>query len=142
MQTFLPYADFEKSAKVLDRQRLGKQRLETLTILNILSGKSSSKGWRNHPATKMWQDHEYALAEYGSVICKEWINRGYKDNMLPSFVDYLNQFSNNKTLPNWIGNQSFHDSHKSNLLRKNAEFYGVHDDFVVIGPDLPYIWPV
>ena len=30
MQTFLPYSNFKKSAKCLDRQRLGKQRVEAL----------------------------------------------------------------------------------------------------------------
>ena len=38
MQTFLPYASFEESAKVLDRQRLGKQRVECLQIFNALAG--------------------------------------------------------------------------------------------------------
>ena len=33
MQTFLPYPDFARSAAVLDRQRLGKQRVEVLQIL-------------------------------------------------------------------------------------------------------------
>jgi hypothetical protein len=28
MQTFLPYKSFSKTAKVLDRQRFGKQRAE------------------------------------------------------------------------------------------------------------------
>jgi hypothetical protein len=30
VQTFLPYADFERSARVLNPQRLGKQRVETI----------------------------------------------------------------------------------------------------------------
>jgi len=29
MQTFLPVADFEESARLLDSPRLGKQRVET-----------------------------------------------------------------------------------------------------------------
>ena len=33
MQTFLPYPDFARSARVLDRKRLGKQRVETLQVL-------------------------------------------------------------------------------------------------------------
>lgn len=33
MQTFLPYPDFARSAACLDRQRLGKQRLEAFQIL-------------------------------------------------------------------------------------------------------------
>ena len=36
MQTFLPYADFERTAAVLDVRRLGKQRVEVLQICNAL----------------------------------------------------------------------------------------------------------
>ncbi len=39
MQTFLPYTDFKQSARCLDYKRLGKQRLEARTILNILEGR-------------------------------------------------------------------------------------------------------
>src|SRR5947208_1979490 len=37
MQTFLPYADFERSARVLDRKRLGKQRVETIQVVRALT---------------------------------------------------------------------------------------------------------
>lgn len=37
MQTFLPYPDFAESASVLDRQRLGKQRVETLQVMKALT---------------------------------------------------------------------------------------------------------
>lgn len=36
MQTFLPFADFSKSAACLDDKRLGKQRVECLQILKAL----------------------------------------------------------------------------------------------------------
>ena len=36
MQTFLPYSNFYKSAKVLDQKRLGKQRVEVLQLLNSI----------------------------------------------------------------------------------------------------------
>lgn len=41
MQTFLPFPDFARSAKVLDNKRLGKQRIEAKQILeiNILKSK-------------------------------------------------------------------------------------------------------
>lgn len=48
MQTFLPYPSFAESARVLDRQRLGKQRVEVLQLLRALTGQT--KGWANHPA--------------------------------------------------------------------------------------------
>ena len=39
MQTFLPAgADLELGFERLDRQRLGKQRVETFQILNVLRG--------------------------------------------------------------------------------------------------------
>lgn len=53
MQTFLPYTDPEKCARVLDNKRLGKQRVEAIQILNVLLGVTQTKGWRNHPAVKM-----------------------------------------------------------------------------------------
>jgi len=36
MQTFLPFPDFEESAYALDQKRLGKQRVETLQIMQAL----------------------------------------------------------------------------------------------------------
>jgi len=33
VRTFLPYPEFDRSAAVLDRARLGKQRVEVLQIL-------------------------------------------------------------------------------------------------------------
>ena len=53
MQTFLPYDDFVKSAKVLDYRRLGKQRVEAMQLLKAISGQG---GWRNHPAALMWKN--------------------------------------------------------------------------------------
>jgi hypothetical protein len=76
MQTFLPYADFNESAKVLDRARLGKQRVEAIQILKTIS---NGGGWAKHPAIRMWRNHEESLILYGLAICDEWISRGYKD---------------------------------------------------------------
>lgn len=56
MQTFLPYPDFELSARFLDRQRLGKQRVEAWQILNVLEElkiPGRTPAWRNHPAVRM-----------------------------------------------------------------------------------------
>jgi len=36
MQTFLPYPDFERSARVLDVKRLGEQRVECIQVLRGL----------------------------------------------------------------------------------------------------------
>ncbi|TXH18559.1 MAG: cytoplasmic protein [Hyphomicrobiaceae bacterium] len=134
MQTFLPYPDFRRSAAVLDMRRLGKQRVEARQILNTLQG--LSLGWVNHPAVKMWRGHEKALAEYGEVICKEWISRGYKDTLLGSFhMDGSDVI----TYPSWFGQEEFHLAHRSKLLYKDPDWY-----YPFFGelPVLEYVWPV
>jgi Pyrimidine dimer DNA glycosylase len=132
MQTFLPYPSFIDSARCLDRQRLGKQRVEGYQILRTLLG--ISDGWTNHPATKMWRGHEYMLRLYTQTCIDEWLRRGYKNNIvLPMPADA-------GTVPSWLGNKQFHSSHRSNLLRKDPTFYsqfGWSDN-----PDAPYWWPI
>jgi len=136
MQTFLPYADFVESARVLDRQRLGKQRVEAKQILRALQGHTT--GWRNHPATKMWAGHERALCAYGMNMCIEWRDRGYKDSLLDYFIEEFKNIPQPFTLPKWWGNIEFHRSHQSNLLRKDPDYYG--DVFISVPNDLPYVW--
>lgn len=132
MQTFLPYSDFEQSAKVLDRARLGKQRVEVLQLLQ--AGDKGSGGWTNHPAYKMWLNYRPALALYGMFIIQEWINRGYNNN-----IDLAPWLTSPPVTPPWIGNEEFHASHRSNLIRKMPEHYS---KFGWSEPnDLPYIWP-
>jgi len=135
MQTFLPYSSYEKSAQILDRMRLGKQRVEAWQILRALRGET--KGWVNHPATKMWRGHEFNLCQYGIAICAEWEYRGYQDTLLPKFVETMNDYGITEN-PWWLGHDPLHISHQSNLYRKDAEHYSVFAD---IGAELPYVWP-
>jgi hypothetical protein len=145
MQTFLPYADFEKSAQCLDMKRLGKQRVEAWQIYEIISGRShdikSVRRWKNHPAVLMWEGYPIILASYGYIICKEWILQGYKDTMMQRFEMVLKGVYGEHALPFWLGKEDFHISHRSNLLRKDYQYYSKH-----FGTDLadtfPYIWPV
>ena len=133
MQTFLPYSDFEMSARCLDRQRLGKQRVEAMQLLKALR---DGGGWSNHPAVKMWQGSHNSLVDYGIAVCREWIRRGYKDTCLAKIEAYRDGPS---TMPPWLGDRRLHDSHRSNLLRKNAAHYSANG--WTVGPELPYAWP-
>jgi hypothetical protein len=94
MQTFLPYRDFEETARCLDYRRLGKQRVECKQILSAIRGETNA--WANHPAVKMWKDHVDTLKHYYNVILQEWINRGYKNNM--PFETFENFCSDGYTL--------------------------------------------
>lgn len=134
MQTFLPYPSFVASASVLDRQRLGKQRIEAKQILFALQ---NGGAWANHPAVLMWKGYETALCFYGKAICTAWRAQGYKDQQL----DFFEAQATNKSLvlPPWLGNEAFHLSHRSNLLRKAPTHYR---QFWTTEPDnLPYVWP-
>jgi len=137
MQTFLAYEDFVANAKVLDMQRLGKQRPETIQILNALS--NPSYGWQNHPAVTMWRTAEFGLIDYGIAICDEWIRRGYQDTCRDKIEAMRIHFVDSNSRPWWLGDPRLHISHQSNLLRKAPWAYA-H-----LWPDVPrdseYWWP-
>lgn len=139
MQTFLPCSSYIESAKCLDNKRLGKQRVETMQLLKALLLPSYS--WAKHPAAKMWKGFEYSLIEYGQAICTEWIKRGFKDTCYKKITDMKSLISHDDySHPVWLGDKDFHNSHKSNLLRKDNLFYSKYNWQV---PDnLPYIWPI
>jgi hypothetical protein len=134
MQTFMPYPDMVKSVQVLDYRRLGKQRVETFQVLNILLDRTPTKGWRNHPVTRMWTGYEEALKVYQNHTIAEWMNRGYKNTMRFEEVN-----KDEVIMPPWYGQDDFHRSHRSNLLRKDYNYYVQFFDEPV---DLEYFWPV
>lgn len=165
MQTFLPYPSFSKSAACLDRQRLGKQRIEVAQILKTLkqgamceydtaTGKyvygyvklgTQANGveirrtpWWGHPIVQAWRGFEGSLVLYGLMTCWEWKQRGYKDTT-GAVIKAFQTSSVNPINPPWLGDERVHASHRSNLLRKNAAHYGQFG--WVESPDLPYFWP-
>jgi hypothetical protein len=42
-------------------------------------------------------------------------------------------------LPSWLGDEAFHLSHRSALVRKDPDFY--RPLFRDVPDDLPYVWP-
>ena len=143
MQTFLPYPSFTDSAVALDNKRLGKQRVEVLQILNALAGKS--KGWVNHPASKMWQGHENALIEYGLQVCSVWKSYGFKDTCFEKIAAFLDIFPDEAVIPpTWVGNPDFHAAHRAKLLQKDFEYYSnefKQDEIPENWQTMEYIWP-
>lgn len=142
MQTFLPYEDYELSARALDRQRLGKQRVECLQLLQAIRAKQLGQkaGWQKHPAFLMWELHPEALRRYAVAVCEEWIRRGYKDTCLDKIqqIEFHGRYS--RLEPEWMGLSVLHLSHRSNLLRKLPEHYS--SIFPNTPSDIPYFWPV
>jgi hypothetical protein len=123
MQTFLPWMSFRDSAADLDRQRLGKQRVETLQILQALARQSG--GWSKHPAVRMWEGSELLLVNYGIAVCDEWISRGYADTCREKIAAMAGEFSSKKSgeWPRWLGDTRLHQSHRFMLYAKDPEHY-------------------
>lgn len=140
MQTFLPYPDFDASARALDRSRLGKQRVECLQILRANLGIAT--GWRNHPAARMWLGYEGALVRYTRAVCAEWVRRGYADTTWQQVEDlaFAAGVDVDRGLdPPWLGDERLHRSHRSNLRRKSESYYG--PQWPETSSALPYHWP-
>jgi hypothetical protein len=136
MQTFLPYADFFISLHCLDNKRLGKQRVEAYQILRTI--KEGRKGWSNHPAVLQWTAWPEALAFYGYEACRVWKSRGFKDSLASKFVEHLPW--GDLKYPPWLDAEEYHASHRSNLLRKDKEYYSRYG--WTESDNLPYVWPI
>lgn len=138
MQTFLTYYHheptvvFRQSAKDLDWQRLGKQRVEAYQILRTIRGRS--EGWKNHPCTKMWWGAPLLLSKYHDTMLNEWMARGYTNNM-----QFQSAGIYDRVMPAWFTPELVL-SHQSNLIRKKPEHY--RPLWPDVPDDLPYIWPV
>lgn len=147
MQTFLPYPDFEATAKCLDHKRLGKQRVEAFQILTVVTAKDPNRfpSRCHHPAVLMWMGYKNFLCQYILAICSQWKSQWFKDNVAPRARHHFalsprELEQGHPHIPFWFGREDFHASHRSNLLRKDPEHYG---QFGWTEPDnLPYVWPV
>ena len=160
MQTFLPSADFNESARVLDNKRLHKQALEAWQILMVLTELDPHnqprvpKGWVNHPAVKMWRNHEGVLYQYILAMVSEWHSRGYKstiaDKATNTMTHYINRvFDAHTDKPAWMSQVSdlkrVTASHRKALLAKNYEWYSQFNWFEDSGTPITeyeYYWPI
>lgn len=101
--------------------------------MQILKCIEQPNGWRNHPAVKQWMPYFEALALYYNLSIQACIARGFNNTLEPKHIEKP------VILPHWFRDERFFASHRSNLLRKNAEWYG---QFGWKEPNnLPYFWP-
>lgn len=90
-------------------------------------------GWFYHSAVLMWIGYRDALKKYLNVHIDQWVELGYTNNMkkyqLPVKIEY----------PPWTRDHEFLECHRSNLIRKDCEFY--RPLFPDTEENLDYIWP-
>lgn len=142
MQVFLPYPSFRKSAEALDNKRLNKQIIECFQIFKALRGES--KGWQNHPAVLMFKGYERALVSYAIWCCWVWNERGFKEHKLKQEFEEMMRICTKELAlfeyPWWYGLNTFHESHRSNLYRKDSQYYS--NLKLGFQQGLPYCWPI
>jgi len=135
MITFLPVADFDASARMLDTRRLGNQRVEARMILRWLRNPLRYARQQAAGYTAMWRGHEDALAAYYNACCEEWARRG-KANIecTPEALP-----AGGVALPPWLGDERLHATHRAALMFKEPDHYaqfGWNDE-----PQVAYLWP-
>jgi len=126
MQVFLPHEDFTQTASVLDQKRLVKQLLEGRQILAALAGET--KGWINHPATRMFRNHSNTLFNYLNAIATEMSIRGYKweNNWEHINKYYFKLRDTDLGTPSWMLDERFErviHTHRANLYTKAPDLY-------------------
>lgn len=131
MQVFVPYANPNKTAKVLDNRRLNKQIIECIQILSANTG--IDVDWKipkyvyNHPNTLLWKDGSRYLIKYCHTLIFEYSIRTrkkhkcldiiYKFIQLTAHLDY-SKYDNLKHLT-----PEFCKMHQQKLLEKDYEYY-------------------
>lgn len=151
MQTFLPFRDFEFSARALDYQRLNKQRSECKQILIALT---YNRGWIHHTATRMWRNHRFVLCKYALTCCRIWKDRGHVDNVTKwIFEEEFVTLQDGELIPGtrlsgesfdnpwWLGLSEFHMRHRSKLFFKKPDYYEKYFPELVGTRERSYMWP-
>jgi hypothetical protein len=130
MQTFLPSSNPVVTARWLDSKRLNKQILECYQILNVLSGKSPTGGWRNHPAVLMWKGYERGLWNYVQAMIYEARQRGIRTENNEANLNRLKEMCWDQWEENppsfWNDNTKLMrliTTHKANLFDKDPMYY-------------------
>lgn len=127
MQTFLPYKSTSKSAQCLDKKRVFKQAVECKQILCTIHAKNlpcdwmetkswKSQKWKNHPAVKEWIPYENFLKDFYNECLSRSLSLNIKTHLPFLKINHIEK-------PWFIGNEIYHDSIKSQLLKKNFDFY-------------------
>lgn len=99
----------------------------------------------------MWAGYEEALVRYGLQMCAVWSASGRGDTCAATLVSDLtagtglsqirpyDELAAARELPPWLGDDAFHLSHRSALVRKDWAHY--RPLFPDVPDDLPYVWP-
>ena len=101
-----------ETAKSLDTKRLNKQIIECSQILKALSGESDA--WRNHPATKQYENDQFWLYDYMKCLMSYRDGNMFSAEMFSGACDLIKPE---------FHTQEYFDQMKRRLYTKNNEHY-------------------
>lgn len=125
--------------------------MEGRQILSALAGET--KGWRNHPATRMFAGHETTLFRYLFSIADAMAMRGYKyeNNWQVITHTFQTKFGWTRVVePDWMLDDRFNKvitTHRANLYLKAPHLYPQYEPETHIYREMvccdrcAYYWP-
>lgn len=114
MLTYMPYADFNQSARALDDAELQESIEAARCIYHYLR---TRKGCVYAPLTRMWKGHLPSLVIYHNSMVDEARRRN------PDFSAHKLRPPEFYVQPWWVGWRDFHLTHQANLLRMRYHHY-------------------
>lgn len=133
-------AGLKKTFECLDQARLTKQLVETIQLIEAIT--NPTKGFRNHPVTRMWMDHVSALIDYGlvcvSVIAERFPDYSYQMMQQKLLNNSLRQ--DDPVYPAWFEDEQLYMSHRASLFFKSPELYPQFEPEAKLYEQ--YAWPV
>ena len=141
MLTYLPLPDLEGSINCLDTDTLRRQCLDSVSLLDCLSGFNPL--WQQHPAYRMWWGFSPMLCCYAHIAHDRHLRR--TGSRLLSWYELQETVRRRPALmgtpvvPPWMGDIRLCVSHQSNLVRIDPERYG--SLWPKIKPSPVWCWP-
>lgn len=135
---YVPFPNFQQSAKALDDMTLHAQINNGLAIVNRLFQEQFMLEEEKEPTVLMWHGYEQALIFYLGQIESEYELRGHSEHLYWKFIASHYQPRAPFILPWWFGDPEVHYSHQSTLLRRDYTFY--HQQFPSTPCGLKLVW--
>lgn len=152
LNTWLPYDNYAESADILTDRHIFMQLQDCTKLLYWLTEmplnrRTPSKAQLEHPCVIQWRGYVPSLYDYTleiMMVAYERSSLTNKQEQISEMAENINILdglvSNMKEeTPSWLGNEDYHLSHKSNLIRLSRSAYES------IWPDVPdnleLIWP-
>jgi len=140
----MPFQDFGETANCLDLQRLFKQCVECLQIIQTIQKCQEDTlqvkkiGFRHHPSVLMWYHHTNALKLYFNTMFEKVLT--YQVHHINKMTKFTNFDSQNVEMPWFVSYLPHLYSHRARLYQKDYNYYKDKFEFPQEYLNFGYIW--